>query len=89
MAELKSIDVDSLFTDIPLTETINICTNFLCNNLDIIEGMNKSEFGYLLSLATQESYSMFNRILYKQKDNMTMGSLLEPGMANAFYPLMN
>ena len=69
-----------LFTDIPLTETINICTNLLCNNLDVIEGINKSEFEYLLSLATQESYSMFNRIVYKQKDNMTMGSLLEPAL---------
>ena len=78
-----------LFTDIPLTETISICTNLLCNNLDVKEGINKSEFEYLLSLATQESYSMFNCIVYKQKDNMTMGSLLEPAMANVFYRLMN
>ena len=41
---MGSLDVDSLFTNIPLEETINICTNFLYNNEDVIEGINKSEF---------------------------------------------
>ena len=60
---MGSLDVDSLFTNIPLKETINICTNLLYNNVDVIEGINKSEFENLLSLATQESYFMFNYIL--------------------------
>ena len=39
--------------------------------LDVmVEGTNKSEFEKLLSLATQESYFMFNNILYKQKDSV-------------------
>ena len=50
---IGSLDVDSLFTNIPLEETINICTNLLYNNEDVIEGINKSEFKNLLSLATQ------------------------------------
>ena len=29
---MGSLDVDSLFTNIPLEETINICTNLLYNN---------------------------------------------------------
>ena len=41
---MGSLDVDSLFTNIPLEETINICTNLLYNNEDVIEGINKSEF---------------------------------------------
>ena len=41
---IGSLDVDSLFSDIPLEETINICTNLLYSNEDIIEGINKSEF---------------------------------------------
>ena len=49
-------DVDSLFTNIPLKETINICTiniyNLLYNNVDVIESINKSKFENLLSLAT-------------------------------------
>ena len=65
---MGSLDVDSLFTNIPLKETTNFCTDLLYKNVDVIEGINKSEFENLLSLTTQESYFMFNDILYKQKD---------------------
>ena len=81
---MDSLDVDSLFTNIPLEETINICTNLLYNNKDVIEGINKSEFKNLLSLATQESYFIFNDVLYKQKYGVAMGSPLGPTMANVF-----
>ena len=81
---MGSLDVDSLFTNIPLEETINICTNLLYNNEDIIEGINKSEFKSLLSLATQELYFIFNDVLYKQKNGVAMGSPLGPTMANVF-----
>ena len=73
---MSSLDFDSLFTNIPLKETINICTNLLYNKVDVIEGINKSAFENLLSLATQELYFMFNDILYKQKDSVAMGSPL-------------
>ena len=39
---MGSLDVDSLFTNIPLKETINICNNLLYNNVDVIEGINLS-----------------------------------------------
>ena len=81
---MGSLDVDSLFTNIPLKVTINICTNLLYKNVDVIEGINNSEFENLLSLATQESYFMFNDILYKQSDGVAMGSPLGPTMANVF-----
>ena len=41
---MGSLDVDSLFTNIPLEETIDICTNIIYNETDIIEGINKDEF---------------------------------------------
>ena len=81
---MGSLDVDSVFTNIPLEETINICTNLLYNNEDVIEGINKSEFKNLLSLATQSSHFIFNDVLYKQKDGEAMESLLGPTMANVF-----
>ena len=81
---MGSLDVDSLFTNIPLKEIINICTNLLYKHVDVIAGINKSEFENLLSLATQESYFMLNDILYKQKDGVVMGSPLGPTMANVF-----
>ena len=59
---MGSLDVDSLSTNTPLEETINICTNLLYNNEDVIEGINKFEFKNLLSLATQESHFIFNEV---------------------------
>ena len=79
---MGSLDDDSLLTNILHEVTINICTNFLHNNIDVIEGINKSDFENLLSLARQELYFMFNDILYKQKDGVTMGSPIGPTMAN-------
>ena len=81
---MGSLDVDSLFTNIPLEVTINICTNLLYNNEDVIEAISKSEFKNLLSLANQESYFIFNDVLYKQKDGVAMASPLGPTMANVF-----
>ena len=54
---MGSLDI----TDIPLEETIEICTK----NNDIAPGLEKSEFKDL-SLATKESHFIFNNILYKQ-----------------------
>ena len=57
---MGSLDVDSLFTNIPLEETIDICTNTLFENTEKVEGLSKIEFKELLSLATKESYFSFN-----------------------------
>ena len=72
---MSSLDVDSVFTNIPFEETINICTN-------IIEGISK--FKNLMSLATQESYFIFNDLLHKQEDGVVVGSSLGLTMANVF-----
>ena len=56
----------------------------LYNNEDVIKGINKSELKNLLSLATQESYFIFNDVLYKQKYGLAMGSPLGPTMASVF-----
>ena len=47
-------------------------------------GLSKIEFKELLSLATKESYFIFNGQLYKQVDGVAMGSPLCPTLANAF-----
>ena len=77
---MSSLDVDPLFTSIPLEETINICTNLLYSNENVIKGINKSEFKNLLSLAAQELYFIFNDVLYKQKDDLAFRSSLGPTM---------
>ena len=60
---MGSLDVNSLFTYVPLEETINICTESIYDQNNGIEGLNKSEFKELLSLATKEPYFIFNEIL--------------------------
>ena len=81
---MGSLDVDSLFTNIPLEETIDICTSTLFENMEKVEGLSKIEFKELLSLTTKESYFLFNRELYKQIDGVTVGSPIGPTLANAF-----
>ena len=81
---MGSLDVDSLFTNILLDETIDICINQLSENTDTVEGFKKSELKQLLCLATKETYFIFNGLLYEQIDGVAMGSPLGPSLANAF-----
>ena len=58
-----SLDVDSLFTNIPLDENVDICVNKLFENTDTVEGFTKSELKQLLCLATKDSYFIYNGLL--------------------------
>ena len=79
---MGSSDVNSLFTNIPPNETYDICISQLFEKIDTVEGFTKSELKELLCLATKESYFIFNSLLYKQMDGITMGSPLRPSLAN-------
>ena len=81
---MGSLVIDSLFTNIPLEETIEICTSNFLKNRDIVHGLKKSELKDLLPLATKESYLIFNNILYKQIDRVAIGPPLRLSLANAF-----
>ena len=61
---MGSLDVDSLFTNIPLEETIEICTNKLFKESETVKCLSKSKFKELLSLATNDLYFTFDGILY-------------------------
>ena len=50
-----NLDVDFLFTNFPLEETIDICLNTLFENMEKV-GLSKIEFKKLLSLTTKETY---------------------------------
>ena len=81
---MVNLVIDSLFTNIPLEETIDIYPNALFENTERVEGLSKIEFKERLSLATKESYFTINGKLYKQVDGVAMGSALDPTLANAF-----
>ena len=80
-----SLDVDSLFTNIPLKKTIDLCINQLFENTDTVEVFTKSELKKLLCLAKKGSYFTFNGLLCKQTDGIAMGSHLGPSLANPYF----
>ena len=80
---MGNLDVDFLFTNIPLEETIDICLNTLFEIKKKV-GLSKIEFKKLLSLATKETYFLFKGKLYKQAEGVAMGSPLGLSLANAF-----
>ena len=81
---MVSFDVESLFTNIPLDETINICVNRLYNQKKKVRGLLKRHFKELLTLATKSSCFLFNGVYYSQIDGVAMGSPLGPTLANLF-----
>ena len=56
---MGSLHVDLLFSNIPLEETIEICTNELFKESETVENLGISEFMELLSLATKYSHFIF------------------------------
>ena len=76
--------MDSLFSSIPLEQTINICTESIYDQNDSVQGLNKSGFKELLSFAISKSYFIFDEFLYKQIDSVAMGSPLGLTLANSF-----
>ena len=80
---LVSYNVTSLFTNIPLQETIDIAINLIFNhnpNLSI----TKKELRKLFRFATSQTHFIFNSKFYNQIDGVVMGSPLAPVLANIF-----
>ena len=81
---MASFDIDSLFTNVPLDETIDICVKKLYGRKKKYEGFTKEQFKKLLTLAVKNSCFLFNGEYYEQVDGVAMGSPLGPTLANIF-----
>ena len=81
---MANLDAESLFTNIPLNETINNCVNDLHNKNLCNRKLSKRDLLKVLETTTSESSFIFYYLLYKQVDKMAMGSSLGPTLANAF-----
>ena len=77
---MVSFDVKSLFTNVPLTETINICAEALYQDHNI--KLQRSSFIKLMHMATSSIEFSFNGEMFRQKDGVAMGSPLGPTLAN-------
>ena len=83
---MGSFDISSLFTNVPLDETIEICANFLFeeSTADTSLSFNKQQFVDLMNFATKSVEFSFNETMYRQTDGVAMGSPLGPTLANIF-----
>jgi len=84
-AVMCSYDVVSLFTNVPLAETIDICCQSLYHSVDIAKpSLHENEFRALMLRVTSDVQFSFGDIMYQQCDGVAMGSPLGPVLANIF-----
>lgn len=81
---LSSYDVTSLFTNIPLEETIDIICDRIFSSNEIFHGMVRRVFRTFLTLACKQFFFIFNGTPYTQVDGVCMGSPLGSSLANIF-----
>ena len=81
---MASLDIESLFTNIPLEETTKNCVNDLFSSNVYSGKLSRKDLYDLLKVATTESSFIFDNKLYKQIDRVAMASFLGPTLANAF-----
>ena len=82
---LVSYDVTSLFTNIPLSETIDLGVNAIIDgNMNPDLKLSKVHLKQLFNFATSHTHFLFNGCFYNQIDGVAMGSPLAPVLANFF-----
>ena len=80
-----SFDVNSLFTQIPVLETIElILDRAFAMGRTLYCGFDRATLKELLIICTQESHFLFQGNYYDQVDGVAMGSPLGPLFANIF-----
>ena len=80
---MVSFDVCSLFTNIPLNETIDLAVDIIFDNnqsMNITKPLLKNLFVF----ATSQTHFLFSNEVYDQTDGVAMGSPLGPALANLF-----
>ena len=81
---MASLYVESLFTNIPLEETIMNCVSDLVSNNVYSGKLSRKDLNDLLKIATTESSFIFDNKLYKKIDRLPMSSPVDPTLANVF-----
>ena len=82
---MASFDIENLFTNVPLKETISIILDqmFMDPQTTII-GLTRALFKNLLEISVLNSFFIFNGQLFKQIEGLGMGLPLSPTLANIF-----
>ena len=80
---MVSFDVESLFTNIPLDECIDLAVHYIKEeNTDI--KLSATELKTLLRFATAQTHFLFKGSFYDQVDGVSMGSPLASVLASLF-----
>ena len=70
---LCSFDISSLFTNIPLAETIEICADALYNDESMAPSFSRNIFVELMQLANSSVEFSFNNNMHRQIDGVAIG----------------
>ena len=81
---MASFDIESLFTNIPLKETIDIILNALFSNSDLFLNFTRHLFSQLLNLAVCNTFFIFDNSFYEQIEGLGMGLPLGTTFAKIF-----
>ena len=81
---MASFDIKSLFTNITLTETLNLCVQNLYRNQTHVGNFTQSSLYSLLKITIFETFFIFDGKFYEQCNSVAMGSPLGPTLANVF-----
>ena len=81
---MASFDIESLFTNIPSQETIDLCVENLFQDRTYVDNLSKDSFLELLTRTMSESLILFDQEFYKQHDGAAMVSPLGPTLASVF-----
>ena len=81
---MASFAIESLFNNIPLQETIDLCVDNLFQDRTHLDNLSKGSFCELLTRTMTESFVLFDQEFYKQHDEVAMGSPLGPTLVKVF-----
>ena len=80
---MASLNLDSLFTNVPLNETIEIYANELFKSSQTVSSLNKQQV-FRDFVNYQIKVFLFDLKYYSQIDGIAMGSPLGPTLVNIF-----
>jgi hypothetical protein len=82
---LASLDIQDLYTNIPVNKAINITLERLIESKKLDNSpLTKTDIKRLLKLCLKNSYFQFNGKFYKQKTGLPMGNTLSPILADIY-----
>ena len=80
--QFVSLDVKSLFTNVPLNKTIDVILDRVYNKKLIVTTLKKRTLKKLILYTCSKTVFLFGGTIYEQKDGVSMGASLGPVLAN-------